>query len=90
MDRFVISVNDWKPLTIITKPSLLDVAAVLDPPRLCSFSSMKSYFSETIDVNREVICIYLIVIYVTNLAILLTYSTEIEFIWSAMKLKCDH
>ena len=51
---------------------------------------MKSYFSETIDVNREVICIYLIVIYVTNLAILLTYSTEIEFIWSAMKLKCDH
>ena len=32
MERFVIIVNDWKPLTIITKRSILDVAAVLDPP----------------------------------------------------------
>ena len=31
MERFVIIVNDWKPLTI-TKGSILDVAAVLDPP----------------------------------------------------------
>ena len=30
--RFVIKVNDWKPLTIITKRSILDVAAVLDLP----------------------------------------------------------
>ena len=29
---FVIIVNVWKPLTIITKSSTLDVAAVLDPP----------------------------------------------------------
>ena len=28
---FVIIVNGWKPLTIITKSSTLDVAAVLDP-----------------------------------------------------------
>ena len=28
----VITVNGWKPLTIITKSSTLDVAAVLDPP----------------------------------------------------------
>ena len=35
MDRFVIIVNGWKPLTIITKRSILDVAAVLDPP-LCT------------------------------------------------------
>ena len=27
----------WKPLTIITKSSILDIAAVLDPPLLCSF-----------------------------------------------------
>ena len=33
MERFVIIVNGWKPLTIITKRSMLDVAAVLDPPR---------------------------------------------------------
>ena len=32
MEFFVIIVNGWKPLTIITKCSILDVAAVLDPP----------------------------------------------------------
>ena len=32
MDRFVIIVSGWKPLTIITKHSILDVAAALDPP----------------------------------------------------------
>ena len=32
MERFVIIVNGWKPLTIITKRSILDDAAVLDPP----------------------------------------------------------
>ena len=30
MERFVITVNGWKPLTIITKRSILDVEAVLD------------------------------------------------------------
>ena len=29
---FVIIVNGFQPLTIITKSSILDVAAVLDPP----------------------------------------------------------
>ena len=32
MERFVIIVNGFEPLTIITKRSILDVAAVLDPP----------------------------------------------------------
>ena len=32
MERFVIIVNDWKPLTIITTRSILDISAVLDPP----------------------------------------------------------
>ena len=32
MERFVIIVNGWKPLAIITKHSILDVATVLDPP----------------------------------------------------------
>ena len=31
MEHFVIIVNDWKPLTIITKCPILDVAAALDP-----------------------------------------------------------
>ena len=32
MERFVIIVNGFQPLTIITKDSILDVAAALDPP----------------------------------------------------------
>ena len=32
VELFVILVNGWKPLTIITKSSTLDVAAALDPP----------------------------------------------------------
>ena len=31
MERFVIIVNGWNPLTIITKHSFLDVAAAVDP-----------------------------------------------------------
>ena len=34
MEPFVIIVNAWKPLTIIRKRSILDVAAVLDPPQM--------------------------------------------------------
>ena len=33
MDHVVIIVNDWKPLTIITESTILDIAAVLDPPQ---------------------------------------------------------
>ena len=32
MERFVIIINGCQPLTIITKRSILDVAAALDPP----------------------------------------------------------
>ena len=32
MELFVIIVNSFQPLTIIKKSSILDVAAVLDPP----------------------------------------------------------
>ena len=32
MERSVIIVNGWKSSTIITKYSILDVAAALDPP----------------------------------------------------------
>ena len=34
MECFAIIVNGFQPLTIITKHSLLDVAAALDPPSL--------------------------------------------------------
>ena len=39
MELFVIIVNGVQPLTIITKCSILDVAAVLDPP-LATYSSL--------------------------------------------------
>ena len=32
LERILIIVNGYSPLTIITKRSMLDVAAVLDPP----------------------------------------------------------
>ena len=31
-EHFVTIVNDWKPLTIITKSIILDVVAALNPP----------------------------------------------------------
>ena len=39
MERFVVIVNGWKPLTIITKRSVLDVAAVLEPPLTMPFGN---------------------------------------------------
>ena len=38
MERFMIKVNGWKPLTSITKHSILDIAAVPDPPLIISES----------------------------------------------------
>ena len=32
IEHFLIIVNGWKPLTIITKSSILDIAAARDPP----------------------------------------------------------
>ena len=46
MERLVIIVNGWKPLTIITKRSILDVAAVLDPPLQCMINSMMQHSFE--------------------------------------------
>ena len=34
MELFVIIFKNFQPLTIITKNFILDVAAVLDPPRI--------------------------------------------------------
>ena len=49
MERFVIIVNVWKPLTIFTKRSILDVAAVLDPRLVFAlFWSHKPKFSKTL------------------------------------------
>ena len=38
MVHFVIIVNGWKPLTIITKRSILDISAALDPPLMATIA----------------------------------------------------
>ena len=54
MKRFVKMVNGWKSLTIITKCSILDITAVLDPPLTTKAyldscqTYMVEYFCETI------------------------------------------
>ena len=35
----MIIVNGWKPLTVIAKRQILDIAAVLDPPLISSLLS---------------------------------------------------
>ena len=40
MELFVITVNGYRPLTIITKDSILDVAGVLDPPLVGCFKDL--------------------------------------------------
>ena len=68
MERFVIIVNGWKPLTIITKRSILDVAAVLDPPLVHEveyisdfvLNGQKRVLREIIimsDLNKVVLCL---------------------------------
>ena len=62
MERFVMIVNGWKLLTIITKSSILDVAAVLDTPLLLhktekvllvlSYQDSKSLFHNIINQNN--------------------------------------
>ena len=43
MERLVIIVNGWKPLTIITKHSTLDVAAALHPPLIIASGNASRY-----------------------------------------------
>ena len=42
MECFVIIVNGFQPLTIITKHSILNVAAVLDPPLISEYVAIKT------------------------------------------------
>ena len=46
MECFVIIVNGFQPLTIITKRSILDVAAALDPPLVTIILNGKLVFDE--------------------------------------------
>ena len=43
MECFVIIVNGFQPLTIITKHSILDVVAALDPPMLYYITKLNNF-----------------------------------------------
>ena len=53
MEHVLIIVNGWKPLTIITKYFILDVAAVLDPPLASALSSTNIFKSKGQDYFRK-------------------------------------
>ena len=77
MERFVIIVNGWKPLTIITKRSILDVAAVLDSPlKTLSKLSHKAMFS----------LVFLILALVKKYYIRSRQLKEVVFISTCIKL----
>ena len=54
MEHFVIIVNGWKPLTIITKRSILDVAAVLDTPLLINFKLITNLYFKWIQLVHAI------------------------------------
>ena len=54
MECFVIILNSWKPLTIITKLSIFDVATVLDPPLSSFFSNFHRFGKETLNVPESI------------------------------------
>ena len=86
MERFVIIVYGFQPLTIITKRSILDVAATLDLPVLkviCieedihtqARSSMRE--STSFSKNLRVFQIYLWYFQFTTLSYINTFLTEV-------------
>ena len=57
MESFVIIVNGWKPLTIITKHTILDVVVALDPSLIkCHFREWKPKPKDTFFKIRNSIC----------------------------------
>ena len=60
MERFVLIVNGWSPLTVITKCSILDVTAIVDPHLILLLKSSPSCLSfESSEIPSEKICVAL-------------------------------
>ena len=73
MERFVLIVNGWKPLTITTKCSILNVAAILDPHLILLLKSSPSCLSfESSETPSEKICVAL------------TFSVWLPYHWSRL------
>ena len=57
-ERFVIIVNGFQPLTMITKRSILDGATILDPPLMRSFIEVQF--------DRNLVCFLIFKFYYDN------------------------
>ena len=55
MEQFVIIVNGFQPLTIITKSSILDVAEVLDPPLRLVIAHQNKFDTVLNNTNSELL-----------------------------------
>ena len=62
IECFVIIVNGFKPLTILTKHSILDIAAGLDTP-LKAFIQTCSFYSMVLIFIQFLFSFHLVVIY---------------------------
>ena len=69
MERFVIIVNDWKPLTIIINHSILHVAAALNPPVALKHNSQSNHFSQPNHDNE-------FTFYIIKVALLLVFGLK--------------
>ena len=58
MERFVIKVNNFQPLTIITKHSILDVPAVLDPPLIPENNELNLHRKESLMIKKEKLALH--------------------------------
>ena len=56
MEQIVIIVNRFQPLTIITKCSVLDVAAVLDPPMSLSTQILNLTIGPLSFISSSILC----------------------------------
>ena len=65
MERFMIIVNGFQLLTIITKRSILDVAAALDPPLIIILTVAKESTNESATVIEEDADLFILLLYHT-------------------------
>ena len=65
MERFMIIVNGFQLLTIITKRSILDVAAALDPPLIIILTVAKESTNESATVIGEDPDLFILLLYHT-------------------------
>ena len=74
----MIIFNSFQPLTVITKYSILDVAAVLDPPHICysrAFLTMRGC-----PINNVMINVYFFALIYLNNAVIQCFNCNVSTI----------